>query len=171
MNVHDVATLWKQFLRSLSHPVLPHEFHEALLQCASMKASRLHQMTILLLCLLIPHDNLNILHYIMKFLREVAAQCDQNQMDSNNLALVLTPSLMPDVSSNDDNSDLLSLQTTIIKTLIDNADKIGFIPSDVMEDIQQLKEKFKLNVDNKIGMNKISKCLCISSLTRRIYCI
>ncbi|EDV28536.1 uncharacterized protein TRIADDRAFT_51542 [Trichoplax adhaerens] len=156
-NVHDIATLWKQFLRSLSFPVLPHEFHEALLQCASMKASRLHQMTILLLCLLFPRDNLNVLHYIMKFLKDVATQSDQNQMDSNNLALVLTPSLMPDVSNNDDNSDLLSLQTTIIKTLIDNADKIGFIPSDVLEDIQQLKDKFTLLPnDDKFAMNKFS---------------
>lgn len=62
-HVIDVAVVLKYFLRELPEPLIPYLFHELFIRCllAEKKTE-----AILLACLLLPTEHLNVLSFLMQ---------------------------------------------------------------------------------------------------------
>nr|CAD7256770.1 unnamed protein product [Timema shepardi] len=92
-HVIDVANLLKLFFRDLPEPLLPIAFHDVFIRCLLLKDEALQG--VLLTCLLLPTIHLNTITFFMEFLKEVTVHHVNNKMDARNLAIIVTPSLMP----------------------------------------------------------------------------
>nr|CAD7407673.1 unnamed protein product [Timema poppensis] len=127
-HVIDVANLLKLFFRDLPEPLLPIAFHDVFIRCLLLKDEALQG--VLLTCLLLPTIHLNTIAFFMEFLKEVTVHHVNNKMDARNLAIIVTPSLMPV-------EEKLALQcgarlnhhVQIVQMLIEHAEKIGELPA------------------------------------------
>jgi len=141
-SVLDVASLLKQFLRELPLPIVPRIFHQII---ASSFSSPPHiKLENLCMCLLlIPADHLACLSFLLHHLATVARSSDHNKMTATNLAIVLTPNLLPiqdaqtgptnlvnnkvDKKTVDLNNQKLKLHTSILEFLIVNHTSVGYV--------------------------------------------
>ncbi|XP_078452363.1 uncharacterized protein LOC144933535 isoform X2 [Lampetra fluviatilis] len=128
----DVAGLLKQFFRELPEPLIARELHDVFYRAQQLEeVARLHA-TLLLTCLL-PPSNVQVLRYLMAFLKHIAHRSDENRMDVANLAVVFAPNLMHSgsgskaekVSSSTEKQ--LRLQAMVVQTLILHAKDIGHV--------------------------------------------
>ena len=144
-SVLDVAALLKQFLRELPQPVVPRIYHQVL---ASAFASPERAENFLLTLLLLPSDHLASLSFLLRHLNTVASSSSINKMTAANLAIVLSPNLLPvqdhynlpghgqskvDKKTVDLNSQKLRLHTDMLEFLIKNSEQVGYVATIVME--------------------------------------
>lgn len=137
----DVASLFKQFLRELPSPLIPTDLQSPLIQVQGLEMSHDQEgartRTTLLITALIPASHARALRYICTFLRQAADRCCENRMDVNSLAVVIAPNLLQSPAQpcklTVDTEKHLDQQAAVIKTLILHADRIGIVPSCVME--------------------------------------
>ena len=144
-SVLDVAALLKQFLRELPQPVVPRIYHQVL---ASAFASQDRAENFLLCVLLLPSDHLASLSFLLRHLNTVARSSSINKMTAANLAIVLSPKLLPvhdtynfpghgqtkvDKKTVDLNSQKLRLHTDMLEFLIKNSEQVGYVATIVME--------------------------------------
>ncbi|KAI8486927.1 Rho GTPase-activating protein 11A [Branchiostoma belcheri] len=156
-SVLDVANLFKQFFRELPDPLFTHRLHSCLLKAQEIQQDRDRILALLSVCAMLPTLHLNTLQYTMSFLARLAARADSNKMDENNLALVMTPNLMPTLEKTcvDISSDkLLKMQTEIVKFLIQNSHSIGAVPDSVLERAAQLSGK---DMDGLVSGDELDK--------------
>lgn len=134
-NPIDVANILKYFFRELPEPLLPPgNFQESILRCLLCKGFTDRKVTaIQMVCLLLPTVNLNTLAYFMQFLHFVSLHAASNKMSVKNLAIILTPGLMP-ITENI-NQRLVS-HVQIIEILIENAHEIGMVPDTLLGRMQ-----------------------------------
>ncbi|XP_011496179.1 PREDICTED: rho GTPase-activating protein gacN-like isoform X2 [Ceratosolen solmsi marchali] len=131
-NAIDVANCLKTFLRNLPEPLIPFVYHDLFIRCNMLKMNKINAL--LLACILLPPHHLNTLAYLMEFLKTVASYEKQNKMGIDNLARVMGPNIMPLQETT-----MLAVQSrleahlTIVKLLIENAEKIGILPNDISE--------------------------------------
>ncbi|XP_066282562.1 serine-rich adhesin for platelets-like isoform X2 [Branchiostoma lanceolatum] len=156
-SVLDVANLFKQFFRELPDPLFTHRLHSCLLKAQELQQDRDRIMALLSVCAMLPTLHLNTLQYTMAFLARLAARADANKMDENNLALIMTPNLMPtpektamDISS----EKLLKMQTEVVKFLIQNSHSIGAVPDSVLERAAQMSGK---DMDGLVSGDELDK--------------
>lgn len=141
-HVLDVASLLKQFLRELPEPVIPRLFHPLLTNChASSQPVENLQLALLLL----PPDHIACLSFLLHHLDKVAASQDSNRMCLSNLAIVLSPNLLPSQEvpkgggkdkkghQVDVNSVKLKLHTDILEMMLRNSDKMGFLTPQIYQ--------------------------------------
>ncbi|XP_072286682.1 uncharacterized protein [Pyxicephalus adspersus] len=135
----DVAALLKQFFRELPLPLLTPELQDPLCQIQQTLCEEHRDSATTLVTCLLPPVHGETLRYFCTFLQTVASRCDENRMDSGNLAVVLAPSLF---SSNNLGEKLtlatekqLQLQASVIQSLIERAQDIGQVPSFILEKI------------------------------------
>ncbi|XP_067318960.1 rho GTPase-activating protein 11A-like isoform X2 [Anolis sagrei] len=133
----DVAGLLKQFFRELPEPILPTNLQDALIKAQQLNSEERISATLLLSCL-INDKTIDTLRYIFKFLKNVSLRSEENKMDSSNLAVIFAPNLLQ--SSELDKMTAhaekkLRLQSAVLQTLIDQADKIGLLPKLILEKI------------------------------------
>ncbi|CAG9764719.1 unnamed protein product [Ceutorhynchus assimilis] len=142
-NVIDVAVVLKSFLRELPEPLIPHAYNDLFLMCSlSKKTPKEILECILLACLLLPSENLNVLSYLMQFFYEVASFSVYNKMSFSNLSILVGPNIFP---MDDKLAPKSSLTITricdITKLLIENSRSIGFIPDNIIQQIGQLSDE------------------------------
>lgn len=77
---------------------------------------------------------LSTLAYFMQFLGEIAANSDTNKMSFSNLAVILTPGIMPVKEGSHQNR--LSSHFKVLELLLENADKIGIVPQRLLNQVQ-----------------------------------
>ncbi|XP_058052217.1 uncharacterized protein LOC131204710 [Ahaetulla prasina] len=134
----DVATLVKQFLRSLPEPLIPAELQDSLCQVQQQSREDRDSLTLLLTCLL-PPRNATVLRYFLSFLQEVVARCSQNKMDLGNLAIIFVPNLFSGEMSSQMGiskaEERLRSQVAATRVLISHASEIGTIPEPLQEKI------------------------------------
>ncbi|KAK7870925.1 hypothetical protein R5R35_012150 [Gryllus longicercus] len=130
-HVIDVSNILKLFFRELPEPLLPFSFHDLLLRCLLVKDKATE--AILLTCLLFPSVHLNTLVYLMEFFREVANNEESNKMGITNLAIIITPSLMPVEEKIMNNGTRLGHHVRVIEILLHNTERIGFLPEFLIE--------------------------------------
>ena len=143
-SVLDVASLLKQFLRELPLPIIPHRIHQLL--TASFSSPETVKLVNVNLCLLsLPPEHLACLSYLLRHLFKVSQNSSQNKMTVTNLAIVLTPNLLPiqdahsATSSNnvltklDKKIEELKVHTNILAFLITNHNSIGFVDPLILE--------------------------------------
>lgn len=130
-NPIDVANILKYFFRELPDPLLPPgNFQESVLRCLLCKGyPERKTAAIQMMCLLLPTINLSTLAYFMQFLNYVAAHSATNRMSAKNLAIILTPGLMP-ITENV--GTRLTAHVQVIEILIENAHDIGTVPENLV---------------------------------------
>ena len=90
----DIASLMKQFFRELPEPLLTSRLHDIFIKCYSLENESKRNVSLLLLCLMLPWQHLCTLRFIMLFLATVASHCENNKMDVQNLAVCLAPNFI-----------------------------------------------------------------------------
>ncbi|XP_069681730.1 uncharacterized protein [Periplaneta americana] len=147
-HVIDIANLLKMFFRELPEPLLPHSFHDVLLRCLLLRDKKLEG--ILLACLLLPTAHINTLAYLMQFLQEVASHSESNKMDVTNLAIIITPSVMPVEDKVVIHcATRLTHHVEVVELLIRNADKIGNLPENLSEKLAAFNSIPSLSTDEQ----------------------
>ncbi|XP_063216347.1 uncharacterized protein LOC134527529 isoform X2 [Bacillus rossius redtenbacheri] len=127
-NVIDVANILKMFFRDLPEPLVPYTFHDILLRCLLLEGKAVD--TLLETCLLLPAPHLNVLAFLMEVLKEVAGHCATNKMDTYNIALIITPSVMPvDEKLARHFATRLECHVKVVELLIQHAEIIGMVPA------------------------------------------
>jgi len=163
-SVLDVASLLKQFLRELPLPIIPHRIHQLL--TASFSSPETLKLDNVNLCLLsLPSEHLACLSYLLRHLFKVSQHASQNKMTVTNLAIVLTPNLLPiqdahSISSSNNvstkldkkivelNNHKLKVHTSILAFLITNHNSIGFVGPPILEKYQAMTYCTSLSEDN-----------------------
>ena len=147
-SVLDVAALLKQFLRELPLPIVPRIFH--LVLASSFASPPNIRLENLLLCLLLlPSEHLQSLSFLLRHLHKVAKVSNLNRMTAGNLAIVLTPGLLPvqdntghisaantgklDKKVVESNNQRLKLHTEMLEVMILNSDSVGFVNKVILE--------------------------------------
>ncbi|KAH3760848.1 rho GTPase-activating protein 9 [Pelomyxa schiedti] len=94
-DVHSLAGVLKKFLRDLASPIVPEGLYNAFILAGEITDLYEKRVCMRLLVKALPELNRKLMHYMVKFLRDVAAHCEKNRMTSENLAIVFGPSLLP----------------------------------------------------------------------------
>ncbi|XP_019850791.1 PREDICTED: mental retardation GTPase activating protein homolog 2-like [Amphimedon queenslandica] len=176
---HDVASLLKQYLRELPVPLLTHSLSLVLLECNELLSDEKEQDShsiskteaILMSCLLLPTQHLLCLQILTNLLHDVAVHSNDSRMDSNSLAVVLTPNIfsLQETKKGKKNTkggggvgpgDIKSM-TSITTVLIDQYHLIGQVPLviDVLSNeihTQSLKNQYSTGGASR-GKNKQRK--------------
>ncbi|KAJ8266588.1 hypothetical protein GJAV_G00132230 [Gymnothorax javanicus] len=138
----DVASLLKQFLRELPSPLVPLELQGALCRAQGLgpegaQTDGARDRVTLLVTALFPSSHVRALRYLCTFLRSAARRCSENRMDISSLALVMAPNLLQGQVAGSKltvgTERLLERQAAVIMALISHAERIGVIPSFIME--------------------------------------
>ncbi|XP_067289140.1 uncharacterized protein zgc:153345 [Pseudorasbora parva] len=138
----DVASLIKQFLRELPSPLIPTDLQTPLIQAQGLEMAHdqagARNRTTLLITALFPSSHAHALRYLCTFLRQTAERCSENRMDVSSLAVVIAPNLLqcPPCKLTLDTEKHLDQQTSVIKSFILHAERIGVVPSCVLEALQ-----------------------------------
>lgn len=90
---HDVASLFKQFLRETPEPLLSSAYLEAFYLTQNLENTEQQEAALQMLSMLLPPVHRECMDMLLKFLALVAANDDKNKMGIANLAVVFAPSL------------------------------------------------------------------------------
>ncbi|CAF4834399.1 unnamed protein product [Rotaria sp. Silwood1] len=143
--VFDVCSLFKEFLRRLTYPLITYPLQDLLLDCFSMRSLTSDKKVDIYLniLLLLPDEHLHALIYILRFLHEITLNERDNKMNAKNLAICVGPGIMRTVVEG--KASIMTEQcatsvSDIVETLIINATKIGYVAESVYERSQMLLE-------------------------------
>eukprot|EP01094_Clydonella_sp_ATCC50884_P018087 TRINITY_DN3288_c0_g1_i1.p1 TRINITY_DN3288_c0_g1~~TRINITY_DN3288_c0_g1_i1.p1 ORF type:complete len:592 (-),score=254.54 TRINITY_DN3288_c0_g1_i1:384-2159(-) len=120
---HIIAVLLKQFLGSMSDPVVPASLYDDFIAAfqAEEEEKRLEQIRAMVMKL--PHRSSVVLHYLIEFLVPIAANNEVNLMTGSNLGVVFGPNVFrPLVQTQMTLMD--STSASIIEFLIDHEDEV-----------------------------------------------
>ncbi len=143
--VFDVCSLFKEFLRRLTYPLITYPLQDLLLDCFSMRSlpSEKKIDIYLNILLLLPDEHLQTLIYILRFLHEITLNERDNKMNAKNLAICVGPGIMR--TSVDGKGSIMTEQcatsvSDIVETLILNATKLGHVTDSIFDRSQMLLE-------------------------------
>ena len=143
--VYDVCSLFKEFLRRVTYPLITYPLQELLLDCFSMRSlSSEKKIDIYLnILLLLPNEHLHSLIYILRFLHEITLHERDNKMNAKNLAICVGPGIMR--TGVEGKTSVMTEQSAanvsdIVEILIINAPKLGYVAESVYERSQMLLE-------------------------------
>ncbi|XP_058467888.1 uncharacterized protein LOC131440538 isoform X2 [Malaya genurostris] len=122
-------------------------------------------------CLLLPPITLNTLAFFMQFLHTVSLNSNSNKMTIENLAIILTPNIMPIAEMI---QQRLTSHVKVIQLLIENAHQIGVIPGPLIEKLNDSISTFRHSDTNSstfhhITTDKKKKKRRSGSLTRMFH--
>ncbi|XP_044746134.1 rho GTPase-activating protein gacN-like [Coccinella septempunctata] len=158
-HVIDVAGILKTFLRELPEPLIPTTFHDYFLRCTILEKEKLE--AVLLLCLLLPQENLNTLAYLLRFFNAIAKRSTHNKMSALNLAIVIGPNIIPFLQDKSYTAQhKIKKICELVQLLIENANKVGIIPNYI---IDQVADSNAVNEENVVEKKKKRRS---GSLTR-----
>lgn len=171
-HVIDVANILKTFFRDLPEPLLPTgNIQEALIRCLLAGEQKVYDLMIT--CLLLPPITLNTLAFFLQFLHTVSLNSNVNKMTVENLAIILTPNLMPIAEMI---QQRLTSHVKVIQLLIENSHQIGVIPLGILEKLNETVSVVVRSTDSSMmtgggssNTDKKKKKRRSGSLTRMIH--
>jgi len=126
---HCIASLLKQFLASMSEPVIPFsEYDRIITNFNHFKEN--HERTGVLRNFVntLPEANKNVLFYLLRFLTRVEGNSDSNMMTAKNLGVVFAPTLLrPEIHTPENLQDLTN--TEIVSHMINHYREIFHQPN------------------------------------------
>ncbi|CAG7826488.1 unnamed protein product [Allacma fusca] len=175
--VFDASSVLKQYLRELPNPLIPADIQPMFLKCLDHQDERTRIDSILMCIYLLPVSNIHILAYLMKFLFDVVKHSNANKMGYKNLALVLTPNIMPveekkSLQKGKDSiqSEKLALEKNrrAMEILILYGDYVGWVSSKLYKaiEVQSLYKSSDDELENDRGRDGRRKKRRSGSLTR-----
>eukprot|EP01117_Protostelium_nocturnum_P011003 TRINITY_DN3993_c0_g1_i1.p1 TRINITY_DN3993_c0_g1~~TRINITY_DN3993_c0_g1_i1.p1 ORF type:complete len:925 (+),score=337.42 TRINITY_DN3993_c0_g1_i1:928-3702(+) len=93
-DVHWICNLCKLFLRLLPDPVIPFAFYSRFVEIDDIKEEEEKTLALAKLIKLMPEEHKTLLEAIVHHSQVVANSSSKNMMDSHNLALVLSPTML-----------------------------------------------------------------------------
>ncbi|KAI5100118.1 hypothetical protein C0J45_10670 [Silurus meridionalis] len=166
----DVASVLKQFLRELPEPLIAVELQVALCHAQTLEVGASERATLLLTSLLLP-GHVRTLRYVCGFLRRVAQRCDENRMEVSSLALVMAPNLLPcspqTCRLTVHTEKQLEQQAAAVRTLILHAERIGVVPSFVLDTPRAMEVRESTPPLEGALLNKRARLSVYSSLCRQ----
>lgn len=93
VDVHVVACLLKEYIRSLPEPPVPFSLYDPLMDCMDLPSGR-SDAVLALLAQGLPEPNRIFLNYMLVFLKKVSMHADVNMMTSANLGIIFGPSFV-----------------------------------------------------------------------------
>lgn len=166
-HVIDVANILKTFFRDLPEPLLPTgNIQEALIRCLLSGDHKIHDLMIT--CLLLPPVTLNTLSFFMQFLHTVSLHSNMNKMTIENLAIILTPNIMPIAEMI---QQRLTSHVKVVQLLIENSHRIGVVPESILEKMNEFVHLIHSSTDQSmvVNTNKKKKKRRSGSLTRMFH--
>lgn len=130
--IFDVTSLFKQFFRELPESLLTFALYSNFIQAVKLDTTKSKLESILNLCLQLPELNLNVLIYLMNFLKRVTLQETSNKMNSFNLAVCFAPNIIY-TKVNKCNDLYINEERIVVQLLIENSSSIGKISDSVYE--------------------------------------
>ncbi|KAK6638874.1 hypothetical protein RUM43_007144 [Polyplax serrata] len=141
-HVLDACSLVKLFFRELPQPLIPYSYHEIFLKALMLSTYEKELDALMLACLLLPEENLATLAFFMEFLLKVSQHSEKNKMNMKNLAIILTPTLMPlSKETRASNNIEMAHHFKVIEMLIENAERIGVVPNHILMSISSVTNK------------------------------
>jgi hypothetical protein len=92
LSPHLIANLLKKWLRELKEPIIPFDLHPACVELGNDEEK--DSQKIIEILQLLPQVNQNVLGEILSLIREVIKNEAVNKMGTENMALLLSPSLL-----------------------------------------------------------------------------
>ena len=127
-----MTSLFKQFFRELPESLLTFALYSNFIQAVKLDSSKSKLDSILNLCLQLPELNLNVLIYLMSFLKRITLQETSNKMNSFNLAVCFAPNIIY-TKINKVNDLYINEERIVVQLLIENSSFIGKISDSVYE--------------------------------------
>ncbi|ORX57101.1 RhoGAP-domain-containing protein [Piromyces finnis] len=170
MNVFDVASLLKLYIRQLPEPLIPYCLYTSFLDVIKYVPDTYDKIKAFqYLFVMLPSAHLILLEILLQFLSEIITHYEENHMNSHNLACIFAPNLLRSKESASTNN-LLSLSSSdeyevalqVVEFLINNKSHF-FITSPEVKPFQ-LFNKFEKDASISVA-GKITDIEGITSLS------
>lgn len=153
--VHDLTGVLKHFLRELPTPLLSHWLYPIFIQAYQLAPTD-RPRAILLLVLLLPKVNIDMLLYLMTLLNAIVS-FPGSKMSAGNLAAIFTPNILRPLDEDEKTMNRSKLTTDlelanhassvgIVEVLITHFKDIGRVPLDIV--------RASASIDNTFASNK-----------------
>ncbi|KAH9491963.1 Rho GTPase-activating protein 18 [Bulinus truncatus] len=158
--VHDVAVVFKQFLRELPVPLLSNEYFDAFPQITNIPDLLKQLKALNLLIILLTDEHRNTLRVLLTFLRKIVSHSNANKMGLNNIAMIMAPNLFLAHARIKEKLDLETElkkaegTSKIVKMLIHYQDSLWTVPSTF---IAQLRHQYTVEAHRKSKEGLLSK--------------
>ncbi|KAH8269806.1 hypothetical protein KR018_011283 [Drosophila ironensis] len=144
---HDVATLFKEFLRDLPEPLLCSSLYPTFLETQRIRNRRLQLEAISHLIRILPISHRDTLYVLLAFLAKVSTHSDDiqdsdgnfvsgNKMDSNNLATVFAPNILRGMvfpSERTKEQEHISDSINVVRSMIDHYEELFKISVELID--------------------------------------
>jgi len=112
MNVFDVASLLKLYIRQLPEPLIPYCLYSSFLDVIKYIPETLEKVKAFqYLFMMLPSSHLILLEILLQFLSEITSYYEDNHMNAHNLACIFAPNLLRSKESTS-TSNLLTLSSS-----------------------------------------------------------
>ncbi|KAK0066094.1 rho GTPase-activating protein 18-like isoform X1 [Biomphalaria pfeifferi] len=158
--VHDVAVVFKQFLRELPSPLLSNENFDAFPQVCNIPDLLKQLKALNLLIILLTDEHRNTLKVLLRFLRKIVSHSNMNKMGLNNIAMIMAPNLFLLHARSKEKlhleTELKKAESTskIVTMLIHYQDSLWTVPSSF---IAQLRHQYTVEAHRKADKSLLSK--------------
>lgn len=130
-DVNTIAGTLKLYLRELRNPAICFDFYDSFIEATSIFLLIIIELTdkkrteeLKRLAKNLPKPNYDLLKFLLKHLKKIAANSEVNKMDASNLSIVFGPTLMRPMEETIGSVSSYMKQNTLIETMIEKVDDI-----------------------------------------------
>ena len=151
-NIHDIAGLSKVFLRDLPDPLVPYEYYPKVIQVEKDFEMHRDHSTYLSnvsgILSEIEENRLNVLQFLLIFLKDFSKHEEKTKMHCGNLAMVFAPNIIrPEIDTVDTALNVPFL-SKFMTTLLHYQEDIWKLLKSKKEDIEEITDKISKGKDD-----------------------
>nr|XP_020459471.1 rho GTPase-activating protein 18 isoform X2 [Monopterus albus] len=163
---HDAASLLKQFIRELPHPLLTVEYLSAFIAVNKLPTKKQQLQALHLLVLLLPEANRDTLKALVEFFQRVIDHQVKNKMTLNNVCVVMAPNIFmfkgfrSKVTEQQEFS-MATSTTNIVRLLIRYQNLLWTIPKFIVTQVRQQNMESQRKQNKERAVRKLLKKITI----------